>query len=228
MQRTRDLSAHQRTGTVRHALLGGLAGLTLLAVGLPARAEGFAQPPDEPTIARGRAEPSDRGDYGDYGDYHDNGFYAPSSTVRLLTGPALRVSSTSPDGGLFAAVDIGERAAGLRLSGSWVRVGSARGLSQYTGELWLDFGAGRRLHPILGAGAGVARTDVKDPATGNLDSHTLGIGLLRGSLQYSLPVHGTDARAALDVIGNVPAIRGSDSVDASPWLLVVASVGVGF
>lgn len=226
MQRTRERGARKRPGTVRRALLGGLAGLAVLALGHSAHAEGFAQPPDEPTIARGHADASS--DRSDSSDYRDEGYYAPRSTVRLLTGPALRVSRTTPDGGLFAAVDIGERAAGLRLSGSWVRVGSSGGLSQYTGELWLDFGAGRRLHPILGAGAGVARTDQRDPASGKLDPHTLGIGILRGSLQYSLPVRGTDARAALDVIGSVPAIRGSDSVDASPWLLVVASVGVGF
>jgi hypothetical protein len=224
MQRTRDRSARIRAGKTPYLLLGGLAGLALVALGTPARAEGFAQPPDDPVIAEGQSPPRDRSDYND--NYER--YYTPQSTVRLMTGPALRVSRESPDGGLFAAVDIGERAAGLRLSGSWVRVGSARGLSQYTGELWLDFGSGKRLHPILGAGAGVARENQKDATSGALESHTLGIGLLRGSLQYSLPVRDTDARAALDVIGSVPAIRGSSSVDSSPWLLVVASVGVGF
>lgn len=225
MRHTRDPGARTRPGTTRNFLVGGLAGLAVLAFGAPAHAQRFAQPPDEPMIAEGQ-EPAPV-DQGDYGDSYDH-YYPPQSTVRLLTGPALRVSRTSPDGGLFAAVDVGERAAGLRLSGSWVRVGSERGLSQYTGELWLDFGSGRRLHPILGAGAGVARTAETDPATGNLQSHTIGIGLLRGSLQYSLPVRGTDARAGLDVIGSVPAIRGNDSVDSTPWLLVVATVGVGF
>lgn len=215
----------QRTRQSRYALLGGLFGLAVLALGTPALAEGFAEPPDEPVIAENHPpagdRPSDR-------YYDDDSYYAPRSTVRLHTGPALRVSRQTPDGGLFAAVDVGERAAGLRLTGSWVRVGSARGLSQYTGELWLDFGTGRRLHPILGAGAGVARTNQQDPNTGNLQAHTLGIGLLRGSLEYALPVRDTDARAGLDVIGYVPAIRGSDSADTSPWLLIVATVGVGF
>jgi len=223
MQRTRDRSARPRAQTTPYFLLGGLAGLALVAFGSTARAEGFAQPPDEPVIAQGHPAPGDRGDDDGYDRY-----YTPRSTVRLMTGPALRVSRESPDGGLFVALDVGERAAGLRLSGSWVRVGSARGLSQYTGELWLDFGSGGRLHPIVGAGAGVARENQQDAISGALETHTLGIGLLRGSLQYSLPVRDTDARAALDVIGSVPAIRGSSSVDSSPWLLVIASVGVGF
>ncbi len=223
MQRTRTRSLHRRAGTIRYALSSGLLGLAVVAVGAPARAGGFAEPPDETTIARGHVD-HDRGDYADRAD----DFYRPRSTVRLLTGPALRISRSTPDGGLFAAVDIGQRAAGLRLSGSWVRVGSSRGLSQYTGELWLDFGSGKKLHPILGAGAGVARENQKNATSGAIEPHTLGIGLLRGSLQYSLPVRDTDARASLDVIGSVPAIRGSDYADASPWLLVVASVGVGF
>lgn len=222
METTRHRSARRRAGSTRlQVLSSSLLGLAVLALVTPARAGDFAQPPGGPAIARGH------GAYDSDYDQDQQSYYAPSSTVRLLTGPALRVSRTAPDGGLFAAVDVGQRAAGLRLSGSWVRVGSSRGLSQYTGELWLDFGAGHRLHPILGAGAGVARTDQRN-ANGTLESGTLGIGVLRGSVQYSLPVRGTDARASLDVIGSVPAIRGSSSIDASPWLLVVANVGVGF
>jgi hypothetical protein len=185
----------------------------------------FAEPPDQPIIARGNDPEPLRDSYDrDANDY----YYLPRSTLRLNVGPALRVSENSPDGGLSAALDIGERAAGVRLSGAWVRVGGNHGLQQYGGELWIDFGEGKRLHPILGAGAAVARLDRQDPVTGDLETSTLGVGVLRGTLQYLLPVPSTDARAGIDVIGSVPAIRGSDDAPSSPWLLIVATVGVGF
>jgi hypothetical protein len=157
-------------------------------------------------------------------------YYPPlqSSLVRIHTGPALRISDQSPDGGLFAALDIGERAAGIRFSGAWVSVGAERGMSQYGGELWIDFAHDQRLHPILGAGAGAARLELLDRTTGETDAYTVGIGTLRGSLQYVLPVRGTDARASIDVVGSVPAIRGQDTPETSPWLLAMATVGVGF
>ena len=63
---------------------------------------------------------------------------------------------------------------------------------------------------------------------GGTDSHTIGVGLLRGTLQYALPIRDTDARASLEAIGAVPAIRGSDAPDRDPYLLVLATVGVGF
>jgi hypothetical protein len=196
--------------------------LAMVAASSEARAQ-FAQPPGEPLIASDGREPA-RDQY----VAEEPPYFAPSSTVRLHVGPALRVSEGDPDGGLFAAMDIGERAAGLRLSGSWVRVGSDNGMQHYTGELWIDFGEGARLHPILGAGAGVARVNTTDPLTGDTSAHTLGTGVLRGTLEYGLPVRSTDARAGLSVIGAVPAIRSSDEVSSSPWLLVVATVGVGF
>jgi len=191
-----------------------------------ALAEPFAEPPpDQPVLADGGQIPSDR-------DRtiieSEPPFYASRSTIRLGVGPALRISQHEPDGGLFAALDIGERAAGLRLSGSWVRVGEQHGMQEYTGELWIDFGEGERLHPILGAGAGVARIDRLDEASGETSASTVGVGLLRGSLEYALPVRGTDARVGLDLIGSVPAIRGSNEPDLNPWLLLVATVGVGF
>jgi hypothetical protein len=208
----------------RHAILR--TALTGIAATLASTASAqFAQPPDEPLIAREepREPPHDR-----FVAEPDSPFYAPRSTLRLHVGPALRVSEEDPDGGLFAALDIGERAAGLRLSGSWVRVGSESGMQHYTGELWIDFGEGERLHPILGAGAGVARVDVTDAQTGDSTAHTLGTGVLRGTLEYGLPVRSTDARAGISVIGTVPAIRSSDDVSTSPWVLFVATVGVGF
>jgi hypothetical protein len=142
-------------------------------------------------------------------------------------GPALRVSEIAPQGGFAAALDIGARAAGARLSGSWLDVGGEHGLSQYDLQLWIDFGYGRLLHPVLAAGAGIARADAVD-ADGNVTTSTLGVGVLRGTLEYVLPVSEADARAGIDVTGSVPAIRSRDAVDTNGWLLVIARVGVGF
>lgn len=192
-----------------------------------AAAQPFSEPPpgSDPLIAHSEYPSQDRLPPVAEGDPYPP---LPSSTIRLHTGPALRISETSPDGGLFAALDIGERAAGVRFSGAWVRVGASRGMSQYAGELWIDFAHDQRLHPILGAGAGAARLDLVDRSTGDTEAHTIGIGILRGTLQYVLPVRGTDARASIDVMGAVPAIRGKDTPEASPWMLALATVGVGF
>lgn len=207
-----------------HALLV-LCSITILGLSNPALGQPFAEPPpDRPVLAQDDSEPLPHDAPG--GDGAEP-FGPPRSTLRLSVGPALRVSEHSPDGGLFAAIDIGERAAGLRLSGAWVRVGARDGLQQYSGELFIDFGEGRRLHPILGAGAGIARIDGVD-ASGESSAHTLGVGLLRGGLQYGLPVRSADARAGLELIGNVPAIRGDDAAPTRPWLLAVATVGIGF
>lgn len=175
---------------------------------------GFAEPPSQPLIVAEARDPQP--------------FGAPraplaSSLVRLGVGPTLRVSEDAPDGGLCAMLDVGRGASGLRLSGAWVRAGSEGGLSQYAAELWIDFGVGREFHPVLAAGAGAARLNRGDSATS-----TVGIGTLRGTFEYVLPVSGADARAGLDLTGSVPAIRGSGSDDVKPWLLAVARVGVGF
>lgn len=187
-----------------------------------AHAQPFAQPPDGSVVVQTDASRGHRDDF-------DQPF-GPEfgrSTLRLRTGPLLRVSNEAADGGLFAALDIGRSAAGLRLAGSWVRAGASRGASQYQAELWIDFGQGERLHPVLAAGAGVARLGHMDSTTGAVITSTAGVGTLRGSLEYVLPVRGTDARAGLDLIGNVPAIRRGDT-PSSPWLLIAATVGVGF
>jgi hypothetical protein len=145
------------------------------------------------------------------------------STVRLGVGPVVRVSAPVTDAGLGAAVDVGAGAVGVRLAGNWVRVGSQAGLAEYQAELWVDFAEGGRLHPILGAGAGLARL-----ALDGAGSASYGVGVLRGSLEYVLPVARADARAAIDVSGHVPAMHGRDAPDAEPWLLIGARVGVGF
>jgi hypothetical protein len=198
---------------------------TLLAPAAAA-AQPFAQPPDgqEPVVAgpaQAPYEPYDRpyvrDDYG----------YTPRSTVRIHTGPTLRISDRAPAGGLFAAVDVGEKAAGIRFSGAWVRVGGDDGLSQYGGDLWLDFIHTGPVHPILGAGAAAARIEMTD-ASGARSASTIGVGTLRATLQYALPIRDTDARASIDAIGAVPAIRGSNGPEMSPYMLVLATVGVGF
>jgi hypothetical protein len=154
-------------------------------------------------------------------------FVPEPSTVRLSVGPVLRVAKVATDGGLVAAADIGSGPAGVRFSGSWVRVGSEAGLAQYQGELFIDFGADRRLHPIVGAGAGVARLGTRE-ADGTTRLSTYGIGVLRGTVEYVLPVERADARVGIDAVGGVPAVQSKNAGDALPWLLFSARVGVGF
>jgi hypothetical protein len=169
-----------------------------------------------PSVARAEsefAEPPTRGNY-----------EPAASIVRASIGPALRVSQQAADGGLALAIDIGSRATGGRLFGSWVRVGSDRGLSEYTAELWIDFGLERRLHPIIAAGAGIARLE----GSAGRPASTLGIGVLRLTLEYALPIEEADARVGIDALGNLPAIRSRSAENAPPWALLMARVGAGF
>jgi hypothetical protein len=198
------------------------AGVVMVLLGLPglANAEsGFARPPageswvpdhapvePEPQVAEVAEDPP-----------------AHESNLRLAVGPVLRVSEPATDAGLGASVDVGAGAVGVRLAGNWVRVGSDRGLSEYQAELWVDFADGGRLHPILGAGAGLARL-----ASEGAGNESYGVGVLRGTLEYVLPVPRADARAAIDLSGHVPAMHGRSAPDADPWLLIGARVGVGF
>jgi hypothetical protein len=183
----------------------------------PAAAQPFATPPDssEPPAALDRDLPADEGEADSL------------SSVRVSVGPALRVSQQGADGGLAAAVDLGSGPAGARISGAWVNVGSDRGLAEYRAELVIDFGAEKRLRPILGAGAGVARLD-RAEQDGSIETATYGVGVLRGTLEYVLPVNGADARAGIDAIGSVPAIHEKGQSDPGAWLSLVARVGVGF
>jgi hypothetical protein len=189
----------------------------------------YATPPDEPPIADSSPTASAAYRYDPAGLLDDTVAIAPppESTVRITTGPALRLSDTQPAGGVAVALDVGRRAAGARFAGGWAGVGRDRGLAQYTGELWLDFGYEHHWHPLLGAGGGVALIDVLDDR-GNLSNTTVGVGMVRASLQYSLPIRDTDARAGIDVIGCVPAVRSPSSPSVDPWLLAVGTVTVGF
>jgi len=195
-------------------------------VARPAHAEpSFAEPPDGQVLAVPPAdEPSSEPDPELAAAPAD---FVENSSVRVGIGPGLRVSGEGADGGLAAALDIGSGSIGARVSGTWVRVGSENGLSQYQGEVWVDFGAGRRLHPIVGAGAGAARL-AHAAADGSDTASTYGVGVLRGTLEYVLPVAQADARAGVDLVGTVPIIHGSEAPETGAWLLMVARVGIGF
>ena len=196
-----------------------LAGTLATLCPVLAHAAGFATPP-------GQAPPEDSPVSYEEPPPRIEDSPEPSS-VRLSTGPVLRATSTHADGGLAVAVDIGARAAGARLAGTWVRTGSDRGLSQYGGQLWIDFGAEQHLHPILAAGAGLARLQYTQ-ADGALRAFTVGVGTLRGTLEYVLPIREANARAGLDIEGALPAIRGAGAPDVNGWLLLTARVGIGF
>ncbi|HVU04046.1 MAG TPA: hypothetical protein VHE30_19940 [Polyangiaceae bacterium] len=180
----------------------------------------YAPPPDD------RYPPPDRYDRYEPPEPYPRDEGEPRSTVRLFTGPLLRFSDEMARGGLGLSLDAGARAAGVRFSGAWVRSGSVGGLSQYGAEIWVDFAEHEPFHPILAAGAALARLDRASEAD-RVTADTLGAGTLRATLQYRLPVRGVDARAALDVVGVVPAV-GVHASEHSPWATALLGVGVGF
>jgi hypothetical protein len=154
-----------------------------------------------------------------------------ASLVRLLVGPAGKLDARSASPGLLAALDIGRGPTGFRLTAAWLDVGSEHGLSQYTGEITLDFGGRSRLRPVIGAGGGVARTSSSVREDGTLDASTgatLGIGTVRAGLGLRLPFDEADARVTLDLTGALPAIRTDHAPDVTPWALASLTVGVGF
>jgi len=121
--------------------------------------------------------------------------------------------------GLFTALDVGRRAVGARVSASWLRPETERGLSAYSAELWIDFRHRYQLHPILGAGASFLRG-------GALGEHeSAGAGSLRGALEYELPIADADARLSLSVLALVPALGGERT---RPWTMAALTLGAGF
>jgi hypothetical protein len=138
------------------------------------------------------------------------------SLFRLHIGPALLVQPANP--GLSTALDIGRGAVGARVSGTWLRAESEEGLSSYSAELWIDLRNRAELHPILGAGASWLHG-------GALEHRSAGAGVLRGALEYELPVGEADARVGLHVTAFVPAIE----IDRSrPWVVTSLMLGAGF
>lgn len=150
-----------------------------------------------------------------------------ASTMRVHVGPALRLDERATAGGLFAGIDLGRRATGLRLSGTWSAEGQRDAAQQYAAELWVDFAGAERLRPILGAGAGILRLQ-RTGDDGARVGATEGVAVLRLAIEYLIPLDDADARAALSAIGTLPAVQGRSGVESSPGAILVASVAVGF
>ena len=201
------------------------ASLAAATLSIPTRAnaDSFATPPNHRSVIV-------RDSYD--GDYDSPIIAEPrASIVRFLVGPVGKLSTDGASPGMIAALEIGRGPTGFRLSGAWSDVGSEKGLSQYTGELTIDFGGRSRFRPIIGAGGGAARTSSSVRDDGTLDTETgawMGVGLVRAGLGVRLPFEEADARVALDVTGTLPAIRGSGAPDFSPWVLTSLMVGIGF
>jgi hypothetical protein len=121
--------------------------------------------------------------------------------------------------GLITALDVGQRAVGARLSAAWLRPETEHGMASYSAELWVDFRHRYELHPILGAGESYLRG-------GALGEHeAAGAGVLRGALEYELPIAEADARLGLSLIALVPALGSERS---KPWTLGALTVSAGF
>lgn len=203
-----------------HSLPTVLAGVLVLQPA-PVRAE-FAAPAESPYRPESpyREEPPYRSSESDtrYIESEDSWSRGEQhSTLRFQVGPALLAQPVSP--GLFTALDLGQRAVGGRLSAWWLRAESERGLSAYTAELWIDFRHRHAFHPILGAGASF----VRGGALG--EKQSAGAGVLRGALEYELPIVDADARLGLQLLLLVPAI-GTERT--KPWTSAAFTIGAGF
>ena len=196
-----------------------------------ARADGFARPPHDDGVA----VPIPDGDrYDDY-DNRDPEPFPPlpisRSSVRVAVGPVGKLDADSASPGLLAAIDFGRGPTGFRLTGAWLSAGNTEGLAQYTGEITVDFGGASRVRPVIGAGAGVARTSSSLDEDGNLvedEGAYLGIGVVRGGISVLLPLAGADARLGVDVTGAIPAVVSDRAPSSSPWVLGAVTIAVGF
>lgn len=167
----------------------------------------FAVPPDAARERRDR----------DAGEDESVLAHSHGSSARFQIGPALLLESTSP--GFYAAFDFGRRSVGARLAGAWLRTESDQGLSAYSAELWIDFRQRYDLHPILGAGA----SWLHGSALG--ENSNAGAGVLRGALEYDLPISDADARVGASGTLLVPTIA---SERTRPWVTLGLGIGVGF
>jgi hypothetical protein len=144
-------------------------------------------------------------------------------------GGALRVDPDHATPGLQTAVDFFRGPAGFRVSGQWFQVGSGEGLAQYTGEMTLDLGGRSEWRPVIGAGAGLARTWKVDAGGNRVNGGAnMAIGLMRVALDYRLPIDGTDSRASLGITGVIPAAKGETAPDLKGWVIAGLTVGLGF
>jgi hypothetical protein len=183
----------------------------------PARAD-YSEPPPSPYRPDdpGQPEPPPRHEFEERESWR-SASDAKTSTLRFHVGPAVLLEPASP--GLFTALDLGERAVGARVSAAWLRAETDQGLAAYTAELWVDFRHRYELHPILGAGASYLRGGALGEPSG------AGAGVLRGALEYELPLADADARLSLNLLALVPAIGTERS---RPWTLATLAVGAGF
>jgi hypothetical protein len=111
----------------------------------------------------------------------------------------------------------------------WFHAGSGEGVAQYTGEMTLDLGGRSEWRPVLGAGAGLARTWKVDAAGNRVDGGAnLAIGVMRAAIEYRLPIEGTDSRASLGITGVLPAVKAESAPDLRGWVVGGLSVGIGF
>jgi hypothetical protein len=151
------------------------------------------------------------------------------SPFRVHVGGATKFDADGIVPGVIAAIDVFRGPAGFRASGAWLRVGSDDGVAQYTGELTLDLGGCSDFRPVIGAGGGFARTyRVDDMGNRTSGGASMGVGLLRGALEYRLPIDDVDSRAGLSVMGVLPAIRGDGAPDIKGWILAGLTLGIGF
>ena len=207
-------------------LSSAVAALIAFTVPSTALAQPYAEPPDGYRYPTHRVATDDR----PYSNCWDDGWGRRElSSVRVHVGGAGRATSDAFTPGLMTALDLGRGPAGFRATAMWLQVGSENGLAQYSGEMTLDLGGSHPWRPVVGAGAGFARTSRVD-AQGNHVSGgaSLGIGLLRAALEYRLPIDGTDSRAGIGLMGVLPAVRGEGAPDTKGWVIVAATVGIGF
>ncbi len=148
----------------------------------------------------------------------------PGSVARGRVGPALRLARESSSGGLTAALDLGRGASGLRVAGIWTAVGLDEGMQQYAADLWLDLGSGSRLHPVVGAGAALVRTQAFSESTPS-QPVSFGAATLRAGLEIHLDFQDTDARIAAEALGALPAVHAPDQ---QPWLTLASTLVLGF
>ncbi len=165
-----------------------------------------------------------------YDDYDNHRVELYRSPMRLHLGPAGATTGQSLGMGLGLAADFGRGSVGFRLAAAWLRGEPGDpakssiydGLSQYTGEVTLDFNKRGPWHPVLGVGAGVARVNRSD--TGG----TIGIGTASLRLEYALAFDDADVRLGIGGSAVMAGPSDREVRDVRSYALFGATIGVGF
>lgn len=181
----------------------------------------FSAPPPTATSAPVVAPP-----YDDY-DHRPELYRSP---MRLHLGPSGVTTGQSLGMGLGLAADFGRGSVGFRLAAAWLRgepgdpskTTLADGLSQYTGEVTLDFNKRGPWHPVLGVGAGVARVGRGD------SGGFIGVGTAGLRLEYALLFDDADVRLAVGAQGVMAGPSDREVRDVRSYALFGASLGIGF